>query len=144
MSSKGHSWCLLCACARVSVYIWVPSSLLSHFSLSLSSLFLSQSRSPSLSPSLTHPHFRSLTLSLSVSLISPARSLFLSLLSLFCLALHRSPSRARAFALTWVLLQGLQKPSRVAPRIFEVKNPTADNRTYLPHLPRTQKIKGGS
>jgi hypothetical protein len=133
MSSKGHSWCLcVCMCARECLYVWVPSSLLSLLSLFLFSISLAVSLSLSLSLSLTHPHFRSLTLSLWVSLLSPARSLFLSLLSLFCLSLSLSLSRAR-FCLTWVLLQGLQKPSRVAPRIFEVKNPTADNRTYLPH-----------
>jgi hypothetical protein len=88
MSSKGHSWCLLCACARVSVYIWVPSSLLSHFSLSLFSLSLAVSLSLSLS--LSHSSSLSLTHSLALGLSHLSRAISLSLAPLF--VLPRSPS----------------------------------------------------
>jgi hypothetical protein len=144
MSSKGHSWCLLCACARVSVYICVPSSLLSLVSLSLFSLSLAVSLSLSLPLSLILTFAHSLSRSRSLSSLPRDLSFSRSSLCSASLSIALPLARVRAFALTWVLLQGLQKPSRVVPRIFEVKNPTADDRTYLPHLPRTQKIKGGS
>ncbi len=130
-------------CARECLYLRPVFSLFSLWSLSLFSLSLAVLLSLSLPLSLILTFAHSLSRSRSLSSLPRDLSFSRSSLCSASLSIALPLARVRAFALTWVLLQGLQKPSRVVPRIFEVKNPTADDRTYLPHLPRTQKIKGG-